>query len=68
VARDKFLETLRENGIRWLFTGHDHFYDRMEIGNWRWPKDYVLGRWWRERPAPPSIRTGPISGIMTGMI
>jgi len=42
VARDKFLETLRENGIRWLFTGHDHFYDRMEIGNWRWPKDYVL--------------------------
>lgn len=44
VARDKFLEALRENGCSWFFVGHDHFYDWMEIRNWRWPKDYSLNQ------------------------
>ena len=42
--RDKFLELLREYGCRHFFIGHDHFYDWMEIRNWRWPKDYVMNQ------------------------
>ena len=44
VERDRLLELLREHGCRHLFVGHDHFYDWMEIGNWRWPKDYTLNQ------------------------
>lgn len=42
--RDKFLELLRENDCRHFFVGHDHFYDWMEIRNWRWPKDYAMNQ------------------------
>jgi hypothetical protein len=24
--------------------GHDHFYDWMEIRNWRWPKEYAMNQ------------------------
>jgi hypothetical protein len=44
TQRDKFLELLREYGCTHLFVGHDHFYDWMEIRNWRWPKDYVMNQ------------------------
>jgi hypothetical protein len=42
--RDKFLELLRTNGCEYFFVGHDHFYDWMEIRNWRWPADYALNQ------------------------
>jgi len=42
--RDKFLELLRTYGCEYFFVGHDHFYDWMEIRNWRWPKDYTLNQ------------------------
>ncbi|MEI6321523.1 MAG: metallophosphoesterase [bacterium] len=42
--RDKFLELLHAYGCRYFFTGHDHMYDWMEIGNWRWPKEYHLNQ------------------------
>ncbi len=42
--RDKFLELLREYGCEYFFVGHDHFYDWMEIKNWRWPSDYALNQ------------------------
>jgi len=42
--RDKFLELLRNYGCEYFFVGHDHFYDWMEIRNWRWPADYALNQ------------------------
>lgn len=42
--RDKFLELLRAYGCEYFFAGHDHLYDWMEIGNWRWPKEYHLNQ------------------------
>jgi len=44
VRRDEFLESLRKSGCSWFFVGHDHFYDWMEIRNWRWPKDYAMNQ------------------------
>jgi len=44
TERDKFLELLRSYGCQYLFVGHDHFYDWMEIRNWRWPNDYALNQ------------------------
>jgi hypothetical protein len=42
--RDKFLELLRTYGCEYFFIGHDHFYDWMQIKNWRWPADYTLNQ------------------------
>ena len=42
--RDKFLELLRIYGCEYFFVGHDHFYDWMQIKNWRWPADYTLNQ------------------------
>jgi hypothetical protein len=42
--RDKFLELLRSYGCEYFFVGHDHFYDWMQIKNWRWPADYTLNQ------------------------
>jgi Calcineurin-like phosphoesterase len=44
TERDKFLELLQNYGCQYFFVGHDHFYDWMEIHNWRWPKEYVLNQ------------------------
>jgi hypothetical protein len=33
VNRDAFWNSLLTNGSRIYFTGHDHFYDRMRVGN-----------------------------------
>jgi sulfur relay (sulfurtransferase) DsrF/TusC family protein len=42
--RDKFLELLHEYSCEYFFVGHDHFYDWMQIRNWRWPADYALNQ------------------------
>ncbi len=42
--RDKFLELLRAYGCEYFFVGHDHFYDWMQIRNWRWPSDYAMNQ------------------------
>ena len=42
--RDKFLELLHSCGCEYFFVGHDHFYDWMQIRNWRWPADYILNQ------------------------
>jgi len=42
--RDKFLELLRTYGCEYFFVGHDHFYDWMQIRNWRWPSDYAMNQ------------------------
>ena len=44
IDRDRFLELLHSYGCEYFFAGHDHFYDWMEIRNWRWPKEYHLNQ------------------------